>query len=350
MRTVDLRLDVTDAVGLSGAVGIAVTVTLPEVATLGPEPIVCFAKPGGGYARGYYTVDLPGPGSGVSQAEWHASQGWIFVAVDPLGVGESTFVPEQFLAYDSAAVTAAAHEAERQILELLAEGRLAPDFPAIAQAVVIGIGQSAGGCYTIAQQGRYHAYDGVAILGYSALQTVVPARPGRPALHGAWVPRSYGLADGVVTNAKMLAGLPTAMGSPDAYEDMAWAFHWDDMDPEIVRTDIEKSLPGQGNLPPWSSATSPGMIGYLLGPGNFQAEAAAITSPVLIAVGERDVIPDPRGELRSFLSSNSVDFFVCPRMAHMHNFAGTRQLFWSRIASWAAWVRVAKHASGAQQN
>ncbi len=344
MHTVELRLDVTNAVGLNGAIGIAVTVTLPDESKLGAEPVICFAKPGGGYARGYYTVNLPGPGTGVSQAEWHASRGWIFVAIDPLGVGESTFVPEQFLEYDSNAVTTAAHDAERQILELLAKGELAPGYPAVTEAVVIGIGQSAGGCYTIAQQGRFHAYDGVAILGYSALQTVVPARPGRPPLHGPWIPREYGVMSGVITNAEMLAELPVTMGTPDAYEDMAWAFHWDDMDPAVVKADIEDSPNRHGNPPPWASATSPAMISYALGPGNFQTEASSITSPVLVAVGERDVIPDPRGEIRSFLSSNSVDFFVCPRMAHMHNFASTRELFWSRIASWAEWVRIVKHA------
>ena len=344
MRTIELRLDVTDAVNLDRPIEIAATVVLPDALPIEGDPVICFAKPGGGYARGYYTVDLPGPGHGVSQAEWHASRGWIFVAIDPLGVGESTFIPEHFLEYGSAAVTSAAHEAERQIKALLTEGTLAPDFPAVNQPVVIGMGQSAGGCYTIAQQGRFHAYDGIAILGYSALQTVVPARPGRPPLHGSWIPREYKLTDGVVTNAEMLAHLPTTMGTPEAYEDMAWAFHWDDMDPDVVRADIEDSPARHGHPPVWASATSPGMIAYALGPGNFQAEAASITSPVLVAVGERDVIPDPRGEIRSFLSSNSVDFFVCPRMAHMHNFASTRELFWNRIASWAAWVCDSKKA------
>jgi len=27
-------------------------------------------------------------------------------------------------------------------------------------------------------------------------------------------------------------------------------------------------------------------------------------------------------------------------MGHMHNFAGTRELFWERIETWAAWVDV----------
>ncbi|TMA25445.1 MAG: hypothetical protein E6J87_22805 [Deltaproteobacteria bacterium] len=61
------------------------------------------------------------------------------------------------------------------------------------------------------------------------------------------------------------------------------------------------------------------------------------------------MIPDPRGELRAYLSAPSVDIFVCPRMAHMHNFAGTRELFWQRIETWASWARAMKRASSQAQ-
>jgi len=342
MSTVELRLDVTQAVGLPEPTEIAVTVTLPEPASLPATALVCFAKPGGGYARGYYTHALPG--AEISQAQWHADRGWIFVTIDPLGVGDSSADPARFMDYGSKAVTAAAHEAERQVRELLSDSTLADGFPAVLDPLTIGIGQSAGGGYTIAQQGRFHDYDGIAILGFSPFQTVVPARPGRPPLHGPWIPREYGLADGVFTNGALLAQLPVMMGSPDAYEDMAWAFHWDDTDPEVVRADIEDSPNRHGSLPVWASATSPGMIAYALGPGNFLAEAAAVTTPVLVAMGERDVIPDPRGEVRNYLSARSVDLFICPKMAHMHNFASTRTLFWQRIETWAAWVRACREA------
>jgi len=46
------------------------------------------------------------------------------------------------------------------------------------------------------------------------------------------------------------------------------------------------------------------------------------------------------GEPRAYGSALSVDLFVCPKMAHMHNFAGTRELFWRRIETWATWVRA----------
>ena len=83
-----------------------------------------------------------------------------------------------------------------------------------------------------------------------------------------------------------------------------------------------------------------------LAPGAIAPEAAAVLAPVLVAMGERDVIADPKGEPRAYLSARSVDLFICPRMGHMHNFAGTRELLWQRIETWAEWVRVAKRAKG----
>jgi hypothetical protein len=57
-------------------------------------------------------------------------------------------------------------------------------------------------------------------------------------------------------------------------------------------------------------------------------------------MGERDVVPDPRGEVRAYGSSPSVDLYIGPKMAHMHNFAGTRQLLWQRLQAWGEWVAV----------
>src|ERR1700712_4535994 len=89
MQAIDIKIDVTEAVAIGEAAHVAVTVTLPDPARMPRPPIVCFAKPGGGYSRGYYTVDLPGPARGA-QADWHANRGWIFVSVDHLGVGGSS--------------------------------------------------------------------------------------------------------------------------------------------------------------------------------------------------------------------------------------------------------------------
>jgi pimeloyl-ACP methyl ester carboxylesterase len=124
---------------------------------------------------------------------------------------------------------------------------------------------------------------------------------------------------------------------------MAWGFHFDDVDPAVVARDLDDFPARHGDVPPWGSATVPATVAlWCLAPGAVLAEAAAVRSPVLVALGERDVLADPRGEPRAYESARSVDLFVCPRMGHMHNFAGTRELFWRRIETWAAWVRAVR--------
>ena len=336
LRSIDLRVDVTDVAGLGEPAHVALTVTLPD--ELASEPVVCFGKPGGGYARGYYTVDLPGPAHGA-QADWHAQRGWIFVSVDHLGVGESSLHDPERLSYTP--VVAASQAAETDVLQRLAAGTLGDGLPKVERPLTIGIGQSMGGCLTVVQQGRYHCYDGIGVLGYSVLHTHPPTAPGTPPLVMPWVPRDALPSDGIFTNGPALAELdPTAGLGADA---MAWGFHYDDVDPDIVQRDLGDFPSRGGNLPPWASATVPATVAmWCLTPGGALPEAAAIRCPVLVGLGERDVLVDPRGEPRAYESSRSVDLFVCPRMGHMHNFAGTRELFWRRIETWARWVLAAR--------
>lgn len=115
-------------------------------------------------------------------------------------------------------------------------------------------------------------------------------------------------------------------------------FFHDDLDDGLVSRLLGSPADGQADFP-WRSTTLPlGVISRCLTPGVIAPEAAAVTVPVLVAMGECDVIADPKGEPRAYLSARSVDLFICPRMGHMHNFATTRELFWQRIHLWGAWV------------
>jgi len=343
VRSIDLRVNVTEAAGLGEAAQVALTVTVPD--GLPDDPVVCFAKPGAGYSRGYFTEDLPGPGHGCgSQAEWHAARGWIFVSVDHLGVGASSQHDPVRLSFTP--VVAASQAAEADVRRKLAAGALVEGLGPVADPLSVGIGQSMGGALTVVQQGRHHPYDGVGVLGYSPLRTHPPIGPGHR-VPLPWIPRDTHLDEGVVTNAAALAEAVGA-GGPVGAGDMTWGFHYDDVGPDVVRRDMEDYPARKGDLPPWGSATIPATVAlWCASPGATLTEAAAIRSPVLVALGERDVLVDPRGEPRAYESADSVDLFVCPRMAHMHNFAGTRQLFWSRIETWAAWVRVVRDAGRA---
>lgn len=338
--TIDLTLDVRDSAGFGRPAWIAVTVSLPDPATVASAPVVCFAKPGAGFSRRYYTCDLPGPASGA-QADWHTDRGWIFVSIDHLGVGDSsTDLDSSQL--DLTVLARASLDAENQVLSRLRGGTLSGSFPPLVEPVRIGIGQSMGGAVTIVQQGRYHCYDGVAILGYSAVHTHPPSPHGEP-LVAAW--RLRDLPD-LVLNQRRVDASDRTLGSPVGTASIHWSLYWDETESggPISTGD---SQAGRGAFPPWLSATLPhGLLGAVLTPGVVAPEAAAIESPVLVAMGQRDSVPDPRGELRAYMSSPSVDFFVCPRMAHMHNFAGTRELFWQKIDTWGSWVRCAKIGGG----
>jgi alpha-beta hydrolase superfamily lysophospholipase len=350
VRSADLQVDVTDAVALGEPAHIALTVTAPD--TPPADPIVCFAKPGAGYSRGYFTTDLPGPGHGLgSQADWHAARGWIVVAVDPVGVGESSLHDPEALTFSR--VVAASQAAESDVRQKLAAGTLIGGLGPVEHAVTIGLGQSMGGSLTILQQGRHHCYDGIGVLGFSPLRTLPPTAPGTAPLALPWFPRDTLPSEGVVPNAPSLAdaaadvtGVPEP--APGVVNAMAWGFHYDDVDGEVVRRDLDDFPSRHGDLPPWGSATIPMTVAlWCVSPGSVLTEAAAIRSPVLVALGERDVLVDPRGDVRAYESASSVDYFVCPNMAHMHNFAGTRELFWRRIETWVAWVRAQRDAARA---
>jgi alpha-beta hydrolase superfamily lysophospholipase len=344
MKIIDLDIDVSDAAALGEAASIALTVHLPDPNALGSEPVVCFAKPGGGYSKGYYTVDLPGPARGA-QAEWHAERGWVFVSVDHLGVGGSS-THHDGTRLDHTTLAAASQAAEQEVLRRLADRSLVEGYPPIGEPLILGIGQSMGGLMTVIQHGRYHCYDGIGVLGYSAVHTHPPVRPGDTPVVAPWLPRDTLLREPmVVLNPARVATARRRSGVPSSGVAYGWGFHYDDVDPELVRQDLEDFPTRHGNLPPWGSATRPDAVAASsLTPGVIAPEAAAVEVPVLVAMGERDVIADPKGEPRAYLSATSVDLFICPRMGHMHNFASTREHFWKRIDTWAAWVRVVKES------
>lgn len=341
---VELDIDVTAQAELSRPAKTVATVYLPDVAALSRPLVVCFAFPGGGYSRGYFSFDMPGS-SGGGQAGFHVRRGWVFVACDSLGFGDSTAPGGDVLTLDK--IAAGNDATVTAVMERLSSGTLHSDFPALKGAVRLGIGQSMGGCFTIVQQGQRETFDGIATMGYSGIHTVVPSRPGTAPVAWPWLLRSAGLSAPKVLNQRALdraasqqldrpQSVETAAGSGE--HPFTWAFHWDDEPADIVSMDMQAGIDG-APVPPWRSVPAPPSCGTMMvAPGAVATEAASITAPVLIAVGERDVVPNPWMEPSAFKSSNDVSLFVCERMAHMHNFADTRQRFWSRIHSWGITV------------
>lgn len=93
------------------------------------------------------------------------------------------------------------------------------------------------------------------------------------------------------------------MGGQDSLAEVAgtdehpftWAFRWDSEPADIVAADMAASADA-----------------YMIAPGTVATEAASITVPVLVAVGERDVVPTPWLEPSAYKSSPDIGVFVCP--------------------------------------
>jgi pimeloyl-ACP methyl ester carboxylesterase len=331
---VRLEIDVRAAANLGEPAHTAVTVFAPSAVA---EPaVLAFGFPGGGYNRGYFDLDLEleGPG-GSSEARWHAARGWWFVACDHLGVGESTHPDPESLTLE--ALAAANDATVRAVCDRLARGTLADELPPIDVGTRLGFGQSMGGCLTIMAQGRHRTFDGVGILGYSAIHTVLPT----PGDAGSHQPEP----------ARGTAGISIAETTAAIGESVfRHAFHWGDVPSEVVEQDLARYPLRDDDAPDWGkSATPPPAAVTMLSPGVVGDEAASITVPVLIAAGERDVVPDPLAEPVAY-GSHDVCVYVAPHMAHMHNFAGTRELLWQRVHHWGDRIAAAGRCDEAATN
>jgi pimeloyl-ACP methyl ester carboxylesterase len=240
-RTIELRVPVPATDG-GADWELAATVHLPDVLAgraaagtpAGGAPVLV-AIPGSGYGRHYY--DLPEPG--YSQAAHHTGRGTIVVALDHLGVGDSSIPPLEVTTM--ATVTAANDAAVRQILDGLRKGTLDDAVAPVEPTAVIGAGQSMGGFILVAMQAQHRTFDGIVVLGAAMTGTRLPQPPDRPEL-------VYPAGTTPEEAAMMLL----------AATDWRYAFHYEDVLETLVAADLAGGLPVRETAPAWGSRTSPG--------------------------------------------------------------------------------------------
>jgi alpha-beta hydrolase superfamily lysophospholipase len=315
----DVRADVTAAVPDLPAAPHEIAATVIADPEQWPPRVAMFGFPGGGYSRAYFDLDIPGH-AGYSQAEHHASRGWLVVTVDHLGVGQSSLPDASRLSFE---VCAAANDAAvRELVKRLVEGTLAPDLDAVSdRPFVIGAGQSMGGCLSIVAQARHRTFDALAVLGFSAIHTALPMPDG--GWKGSDVARGR-VGDFAASTAEMQAARAFHYG-----------FHLEDVPADIRAADVDTyPLRLDGAVPTWASATMPDSAMSMLTPGVVASEAAAIDVPVLTVGGERDVVADLHAEPAAYPACPDVTAVLLRGSAHMHNFAETRQWLWRRLHGW----------------
>ncbi len=335
MLTIHRSIEVVAPTDPNGTARIAATVWLPE--NLPPTPTVVFAFPGGGYSRGYYDLHPVGL-DGYSQADHHAAHGVIMVGVDHLGVGDSSVSANAIVTIED--IAAANDAAVREILSLLRSGGLAADVPAIIPGAVVGMGQSMGGGVCIIMQGRSRTFDAVAVLGYSAIHTVLPMRrseDGDEVKNGVFGSLSRTTAPSALSVSKTSHRVP----------DFVYPFHWENVPADVLAADLAGGYPVRTDPPAWGSATIPNCVVAMMGPGYVKEEAAILDVPVFLGFGERDTSENPLHEPSAFPHSPDITLYTVAQTAHMHNFGTGRQALWDRLVGWFAGLPVVEEAAAA---
>ena len=305
VRTYDLDIDVTASLPF-----VQSSTTL--AATVWPSPsehlvavLVCW--PGGSYSRAYWDMHIAGR-DGYSFADHMVARGFTVAAIDPLGVGGSTR-PEDVDSVTFETMTDAAASAVRQLRD-----RLAPN-----DEPVFGIGHSLGGCLTLVEQARSGSYDAVANLGFT--HGAKPIHSPDPADDGS---ESEALAL-AVEHAKAFFGGQWDDGYALAPREPnhGW-LHDPDVPADVVAEDDLRA----------SAWPRQSYVGALLA-GHSASYAATVSCPVFVGFGEHDVPEHPHDDVGYYSASDDVTLVVLPGSAHCHNFAGTREVLWDRLANWA---------------
>ncbi len=290
-----VSFDVSGSVPVAGRSTIAGWLFTPA----GHPRGVLMAIPGGTYAKDYWHLEIPGR-PGYSFAEYCAAQGYLVLAVDNLGTGESSRPPDG----DAVGLT------EMGRANAAVARAMRDRFPALP---LVGVGHSMGGCLAVMQQAGQRSFDALAVLGYGYQPLAGLSADG---------PEAALLAE----TAARFAGMPVECRDGYYLMDRALlrsSFYLDDVPPEVVAADEQVATV----LP---RAALHRVAATPLG----RESAAAVDVPVFQAWGEHDNTPDPHGDARYFTSCPDYTLYLLTGSAHCHNFAGRRHEMWRRICSW----------------
>lgn len=284
----------------------------------GTPSAVLLCLPGGGMSRRYFDLQSADGDDSFSFARQMAKRGFLVIALEHAGVGDSD-KPADSYALVPDVVTQANAEATAELLRRVREGSLLPDLPALPGIWSFGVGHSMGAMFTVLQQAAHAQHAGIAVLGFSTRGLPEYVSPRVKELAAASVEAVR--AEMVPCARKMfVVDYPEIKPNPQANS----IFAGNKADPrgvEAIKAARAPLLP----VPAFFS-----MI-----PGNVAPEAARITVPVFLGIGERDMVGDPQAVPAAFSASASVELYVQPGAGHSHFLFESRFELYDRLAAWA---------------
>lgn len=295
-----------------GALEIAATILAPEQ----PASVVLVCLPGGGMNRRYFDLVPPDGSDSYSFARQMAARGFICVLLDHLGVGDSTRPADGYALTPEVLARANAH-ATATVLDRLRQGMAVGGWPALPDLVSIGVGHSMGALLTVIQQARFRQHAGIAVLGFSTR--------GLPEYLSA---KARGLdVDGRRRDLVSLARETFREPYPvlEHGNDTTGLYSGKTAEPAgvaAIKAARDVLLP----VPAFQSML----------PGNVAPEAAQISVPVFVGLGERDLAGPPEDAPKAFTASPQVDLEVLPGSGHSHFLFAARTRLFDSLAAWGA--------------
>lgn len=315
---VGIEFDVT-AVAPAGATVEVGDLFLPDDAAERSSIDLVVCVPGGGMTRRWFDLPESLPGRWSLARHLVDDHRLAVLTLDHLGTGDSPPPDDPYTLIPRVVAAVHAHVVADAVARLRA-GQLVPGLGPVAVGRLVGCGHSMGAMIIVQQQARHRSYDGVALLGFGG------------------------------------AGLPEHLND----EERGYAGDLDELElalPTLVAARFGGALTPSKREVRERPAGAPLTPGDLLGPatgalltlggltsmipGTSDREMAAIDVPVLVAVGENDIVREVERLPQLFSSTPELTEFVVPGSGHNHVIAAERLLLFDELGRWVRGLSAA---------
>lgn len=310
------HIEVGELLPGAGMLRMAAAIFVPERPRA--APLALFCTPGGAMNRGYFDLRAAAAPAEFSFAAQLTAAGCHVIALDPLGIGDSTR-PADGHALTPDVLAQALAIACATLRRELGDGSLTGQ--PLNSLRSVGVGHSMGAMLTAMAQAQHGGHEALMLFGF-----------GTQGLTSALTAQEAALAHDPAAARANLIRLARAR-SADPY-------------PQIARTQQGRELFGgeradRRGVEALQAARAPLLVTaglFSMIPGSCAPECAQLATPLLLALGDRDIAGAPHELPASFPASRDITLLVLPETGHCHFLFDSRRSLFARAAQWCASV------------